>query len=414
MRATFEFVLAYAKSFAKQHKQLFQSLKTGYRLVFGCVEKAQVHQISGLVKNSNNTMTTLFIGKERVAHQFASIVYCRIDKMLTLGEFRLKQILSSPATNKTDVIVANVEKPTAFKLEKQGYLLLPIVSFRLDLRRPIDHIIKKMSRRRRRDLKKVEALNYSYTLCRGNDKSFDFFYSRMYLPYISSRFGEASSIKSYAESKAYYRRDGGIVFVRKSGNPVAGILFRIIGKTLYAYILGLHQGGEEFSEYLATQAALLFLIKYAKSNNMKSLDYGISLPFFREGVFMYKKEWGMNIEEPIDQSFFALKLSSLGEGSRSFLQHDPFIVSDNGKLKGIVFLDHKATKEELHRIFAQYFLPKLRSLIFISYCKSSEGSQDQGELSNEPSFSNTLKPLIRICQLFEKNAFRVEASELTA
>jgi hypothetical protein len=363
--------------------------------------------MNGLLKNSNNSLFVLFVGKKRVAHQFASLIYFQINRMLNLGEFRITQIRSDPTADKPDIIVANVEKPAAHEFERHGYLLLPVISFRLDLHESIESIIQKMSRRRRRDIKKIEASDFSYTISRQNDSDFNFFYFNMYLPYIRSRFGEATSLKSYAESKVVYRRGGGILFVERSGSPIGGILFSVIGKTLYAYILGLRQGNDDFSGHLATQAALLSLIKFAQKEGMQKLDYGISLPFFREGVFIYKKEWGMSIEEPIDQSFFALKPNSLTEGCLSFLQQNPFIIYDNRELKGVLFLDHSPAKDEIPQLLAQYFLPKLKSLILITYYKSVATPLNQAEISCKPS-SVAPKALVDICLLMEKKGFKVE------
>ena len=148
---------------------------------------------------------------------------------------------------------------------------------------------------------------------------------------------------------------------------------------------------------------------------MESLDYGTSLPFFKQGVFIYKKEWGMSVTEPIDQSYCALKLSSPNAGFLSFLQQNPFIISDNGLLKGVVLLNHKPTEHELHQTFSEYFLPKLISIIFIAYYKSNTRVLGKDEyLTESIGFPAVLsKPLQDICLLLKKEAFEVEAFELS-
>jgi hypothetical protein len=413
MRTAFEFILEYIKKLAKRRILLSQSLRYIYNLVFGRIQKVQIYETSGFIEGANDKIALLFVGKEHCAHQFASLVYRQIDKTLLIEELRFSQITSVLKTTTHEIIAVNVEKPRANEFEKQGYLLLPDISFKLDLHIPIDEIIIKMSKRRRRDVKKIEAANYSYIISKESDDDFNFFYWKMYLPYATQRFGKAAYIKKYNESKAFYKTGGGIIFVRKCEKLVAGILFRAVGKTLYAISLGLCQQGEKFAEQRASQAALLFLIKWAKMNGMASLDYGTSLPFFREGVFTYKKEWGMSVTEPIDQSYCALKLNSPNAGFISFLQQNPFIISDNGILKGVVLLDHKPTKEELTQTFSEYFLPRLNSIIFIAYYKSNAKLLDKDEpLTKSIGFSPVLsKPLLDICLLL-KEKFKVEALEL--
>jgi len=415
MRSSFEFILEYIKKSAKRQIILSQSLRYLYNLVFGRIQKVQIYEIRGFIEGADNKIAVLFVGKEHCAHQFASLVYHQIDKTLLIEELRFSQITSAIKTSTPEIIAVNVEKPQANEFEKQGYLLLPDISFKLDLLKPIDDIIIKMSKRRRRDIKKIEAANYSYTISKDKDDDFNFFYWKMYLPYAAQRFGKAAYIKKYGESKAFYETGGGIIFVRKCEKLVAGILFRVVGKTLYAISMGLCQQGEKFAEQRASQAALLFLIKWAKMKGMVSLDYGTSLPFFREGVFIYKKEWGMSVTEPIDQSYCALKLNSPNAGFLSFLQQNPFIVSDNGILKGVVLLNHKPTKEELTQIFSEYFLPKLSSIIFIAYYKSNTRLLNEDEpLTKSIGFPPVLsKPLLDICLLLKKK-FKVEALELNA
>lgn len=414
MLSSFDFMLEYVRKSLRRKPHLSQSLRYLYNLALGKFQKVQIYEISGSVENSDRKITTLFVGREQGAHQFASLVYHHIDKTLPVKELRFGQITPAISTNISEILAIRVEKPAAKEFERQGYLLLPNISFNLDLHGPFEDIAKRMSRRRRRDIKKIEAFNYSYSVSSGDDEDFNFFYWKMYLPYAEQRFGKAAYIKRYNESRAFYKASGGIIFVKKSEKPVAGILFNVIGKTLYAVSMGsLHQD-EEHSEQLAGQAALLFLVKWAQMKGLERLDYGTSLPFFKEGVFMYKKEWGMRIEEPLDQSYCALKLNSSSANGLPFLQQNPFIVIDNGMLKGVVLLNHKPTEEELHQIFSEYFLPKLSSMIFIAYYKSDVEPSGSAELRIEPiELSHTLsKPLSSFCLLLQKNAFKVEVKEL--
>ncbi len=414
MAAALEFVVEYVRKSANQRAQFSRSLWHLCNLALGNIQKAQIYKVIGSAGRSGDEVTTLFVGNRNALHQFAALVYNHINGISYLRELRFKQVAVALAGNKSEITAVRVEGPAANGYGKQGYLLLPNISFNLDLHIPFENIIHRMSRRRRRDIKKVESLDYTYTVCSKNDEDFDFFYWKMYLPYAQQRFGKAASIKRYSESKAFYRTGGRIIFVKKAGKPVAGILFRTFRKTLYAVSIGSCPQEEEQSERLAGQAALFFLIKWAHIKGLESLDYGVSLPFFNEGVFMYKKEWGMRVEEPLNQSYCALKLNTLNTGVLSFLQRNPFIIADDGRLKGLVLLDHQPTSEELNHIFSEYFLPSLSSIIFIAYYKSDSEFIGEAEPSTRSvNYAQLLsKPLSEFCLLLQKSAFKVEVTEL--
>lgn len=162
----------------------------------------------------------------------------------------------------------------------------------------------------------------------------------------------------------------------------------------------------------ACLAALLFIIEWAKTQGIERLDYGVSLPFFRDGIFTYKKEWGMCVNEQRDQPVCALKLNALNECSLSFLRMNPFIAVDGKKLKGVVLIDYKATEAELQQIYSRYFLPHLDSLIIISYYKPSSKIVESTESpSNEKPEEGLMIPIHDICVTLQKKGFSTEIFE---
>jgi len=412
MRAMLGRVLTHAKKPLLQHPKLRESLKYLYDSVFGRIRKMEAYVITGLVKDSTGNMTMLYVGTRSSAHQFASLIYAQISEFLPASSILLHEINVFSVISAPEIVAVRVPRPLIREFLKQGYLLLPNVNFILDMRVSTDDIMKRMSRRRRRDIKKVNTLNYSYAICRDSDKDFDFFYNKMYLPYARSRFGKAAYVKPYLESKTVYRSNGGIIFVKKNEKPLAGMLFNIHGKTLHAWNFGAHEGDQRFVEELAGEAALLFLIEWAKTQGIESLDYGVSLPFLREGIFTFKKEWGMSVNEQRDNPICALKVNALNECSLSFLHMNPFIAIDGKTLKGVVFIDYKATNADLQQIYSRYFLPNLDSLIIISYYKPNSETTEKAESSaTEKPKDGLMTPLQNICLTLQKKGFSIEVFE---
>jgi len=406
-------VLLSANPLLKRSSHLSSLFEYLYYHVFGNIRNVQVFFIKGLVRNTKHSIATLYIGPEESAYQFACLVYSEIRRMSPLGKFLVRRIDPSNLPD-VEIIAANAKEPFIGRFLKQGYLLLPNVSFSLNLRGSTDQIIKRSSRRRRRDIKKLQSFYYGYTISRNSEKDFDFFYWKMYLPYAKKRFGRAAQLHSYSILKGIYRRNGGIIFVKKKEKNIAGILFQIKRKTLCALSFGVYEANKSFVADLAGQAVLFFLIKWAKAKGVESLNYGKTMPFFRDGIFTYKKEWGMYVEQHADQPFCALRLNCLNEGAISFLRQNPFIFLDKGVMKGAVLVNHRPTRSELQRIFSKYFLPRLDSLIVIAYHDRNTEAASKTEPSTtlENLTDTRSQPLSRVCLSLQKRGFVVEAHAL--
>ncbi len=411
MREMLHEAFAYAKKPLLRHPRLYESFKFLYESVFGRTRKVDGYVIKGFAKGNSDRMTMLYVGPKSSGYQLASLIYAHISEFLPVGGVLLHETNVLSVVNAPEIVAFDVQRPFVREFAKRGYLLLPSVSFILDMRVSMDDMMKRMSRRRRRDIKKIKALNYSYAISRDNDKSFDYFYHKMYLPYTKSRFGMAAYIKPYLESKIIYRSNGGLLFVKKDERFLAGILFHIHGKTLHAWSLGAREGDQHLVEELAGEAALIFLIEWAKTQGIDNLDYGVSLPFLSEGIFTYKKEWGMSVNEQRDNAICALKLNSVNECSLTFLQQNPFIVTDKKELKGVVFIDHRVTRAELQRIRSRYYLPNLHSIIVVSYYKPHPETISVVEPCAERLADNLIDPLQNICQTLQEKGFSTEVFE---
>ena len=412
LRKTSSTIFFYAESVLTRSRNLYPLFKYLNDWILGGSRNVEAFVIQGPVGSTDIFVKTLFIGTKESAYEFADKTYSQFGDLSSLKELQQNQIDPLRLPN-TEIVAARIDRPFAGRFIKQNYLVLPNVSFRLDLRMSTASLVRRMSRRRRRDIQKIRSYNYSYSISRNDERDFDFFYRGMYLPYAIERFGKTAHVRTYLDLKATYRGNGGILFLKKKEIPIAGILFQIRGKEVHASSFGVYQGDESFIRDLASQATLFFLIGWAKTRGMETLDYGVSAPFFKEGIFTYKKEWGMAVEEQRSQSVCVLKFNPLSQGSLSFLQHNPFITVEKDRLKGIIFLDHKPAEGELKQIFSRYFLPKLDSLIVITCFKPAGEVEEGKELSTAfLNFSNLMKPLLSICEALHRNNFVVGVSEL--
>ena len=372
-------------------------------------QKVEIFSIKGEVQNNMPVLNTLFCGTKEHAHQFAHLSYANVWEFSSLGKSPSHLIRSLKSTGLAPIVVICKAKAFATRFLRQGFLLVPGVTFTLALDRPLNMLMEDFSRRRRRDIKKLRELDFTYTISTNNRNDLSLFYWKMYLPYTKERFGKSAFLKTYAGMSALYRRNGGIIFVKRNGKHVAGMLFQIRGEKLYALSLGMARDKDGVFGGLAGQAALYLLIEWAIANRLKVLDYGVTLPFLRDGLFQYKREWGMHIEEKPEQIFWAVKFTSLNDGALSFLENNPFVFLDGCKLKAAVFLSHRPTRTELQEIFTSFLFPKLDSLFVVSYFKPFESSVAIEELPLKTDKVTDLQagPLSNIFTLLLNRGFDV-------
>jgi len=389
--------------------------------------KVKIFLITGTVKNTNHSTTILFVGKEMCAspsanlfigtdispsqraNHFASTVFSQIKRRKYFGEFLYRQVNSSNFKN-AEIIVVDPNIETAKNMLEQGFIILPSVSFSLDLTRSINDLMTGFSGRRLKSIKKIRGFNYSYVICRNNEKNFDFFYWKMYLPYIRRRFGAGAIPTSYLTLKAFYRQNGGIVFVLEGNEPIAGILFFVKSKTVYAVGLGIYRGDQNYLKHFAGEAALFFLIKSSKIKGLETLNYGGNVPFFTNGIFQYKREWGMFVDKDAGRLLYALKIVSLNEKSLSYLLQNPFIFLEKNAMKALIFINHTLTKAELQKLYSKYVFPKIDSLIVISYYnRKTRETKETGFSLNSQHIPVVLgKGLLKICSSFPRLGYDVD------
>jgi len=329
--------------------------------------RTNIFRIEGSVKTSGSNLVTMFIGEKTAAYYFAFLVYSGKPEVKKVDNVPCTKIFAYPFTVSVDIVFIQTERMFMEKLKNTGFTVMPKVNFVLDLSLVLDEIIKKMSRRRRRDIAKMEKYGYSYELAETGE-ALDFFYSKMYVPYIQTRHHEGAAVDSLHNLKKLFRK-GGILFVKRGGEYVAGILYHITGKIVHAHCLGIYDGAEQYLKEHAGQASLYFLILWAKNQGFLELDYGPTRPFLSDGTFMYKKEWGMKIRDQPNQSIYALKLCNFKKATRDFLLNNPFIFIDEITMNGLMVMDKTLPPTELTRICRTSCIPEIQSFFVLTYSK---------------------------------------------
>lgn len=250
--------------------------------------------VRGLKKSSGRKLIALVFGDAEFSHYFANLVCStdyKIDGIMRTTYLSIKKIINRI---EADIILVQADASLSKFLSRQGFLILPQIRFSLNISTPLEKLLLGTSRLRRRSIRKVRELKYTYEITKKKQK-LDLFYHRLYLPYIYKRHGKAAKPANFLDMVQKFRK-GGLLLVKLNGKYVSGILFATSGDTVSACCLGIYEGEKQLLDECSGQAALYFLIKWSKLQGFKELNYGVCKPFMNDGLFVYKKSWGMNVE----------------------------------------------------------------------------------------------------------------------
>jgi len=330
----------------------------------GSILQADVFYLKGRLRKSGSGLASIFIGEESAAYYFAYLIYEQ-KSVKKIGKIFLRQIpLLKVVAWDVDLIFLQTEREFLKQLQNKGFTVMPKINFIMDLTPQLNDIFERLNRRRKRDIKTVLQQGYSFEIA-TTDEKLDLFYHKMYLPFIKGRYREAATCDPITMLRRLYHK-GGILFVKKENVYVAGILFYHNNRTVYCHCIGIYEGNPLYVQNAAGVAALYFLIGWAKERGFAELDYGPNRPFLKEGIFTYKKEWGMFAREQKNQSIYALKVCKCNNGVFDFLRANPFIFVEDC-MKGAIFEDRELTEQDLTSVYLTHFVPEMKNIIVVSF-----------------------------------------------
>jgi len=246
-----------------------------------------------------------------------------------------------------------------------------------------DSRIKRIHRR-------IRQHELSWELTRDPEK-FEHFYNRMCVPYSKARFGEGAFIFSKENVRAIFDR-GELLLVNKGGEHIAGQLIDYRNKKSASIpLLGLLDANAEFVSMGALAAGYEFTLQHLEKNGHRSVGFGQSQAFLKDGVLQFKKSFGHVISSSNELKYVVNFLSDT-PAARAFLKNNPLIFERSDGLRGAIFIGGaEPTVEMLAEAYKNYFHPGLVELLVVSLASEDDGGLKPGEVPSE--FSMPTKEL---------------------
>ncbi|MGB7094526.1 MAG: hypothetical protein WBD62_07750, partial [Anaerolineales bacterium] len=110
-----------------------------------------------------------------------------------------------------------------------------------EIDRPMESILASMNQTMRRKVRQLETEGFSYLFTQSKE-DFDFFYYRMYLPYITLRHEGQGMILDDYESVHKLFMEGGLFLIKDGQDPVCGMVCTLDGEMCTALEMGVLDG----------------------------------------------------------------------------------------------------------------------------------------------------------------------------
>ncbi|KYK24260.1 hypothetical protein AYK24_06400 [Thermoplasmatales archaeon SG8-52-4] len=293
--------------------------------------------VSGKEKHSKKNLTILFIGDERLFPYLSSILFSKepeIKKSFKIFIWNIKKKVNQNDLSIDAIFIKNDRFYSRY-YEKQGYTIIPEwISTTLDISESLEKIYKKISKSVKEDIRKLKKYEYSYEISQDPSK-LEMFYNKMYLPYISWKYGKFIKYANFYSIKHIFEQGGKILFIKLGNDYFFGGLFIKKKDKIYATYAGIMEGKFDCIKQGVIAGSYFYLISYAKKIGVKLVNFGSCRPFINDGLFSYKRKWGVKIEktssENADNYFFKV-LNIDNKGIENFLKKNPFITLKNSKI----------------------------------------------------------------------------------
>jgi hypothetical protein len=201
------------------------------------------------------------------------------------------------------------------------------------------------------------------------------FHRDYYLPFVRNRHREEAFVRSQRFMRRRFRR-GGILWIVRDGDRVAGVLFERRHEVLDAVALGTMRGDLAVVREGVVAAVYLQLIELARRWGCAAVDLRGSRPSPLDGLTRYKRKWGARVYDRADVvSTTLVRWPRLTPAVATLLAHLPLIFRDEGGLSVIGVADEAdpaASRQALR-------MPELRRRILATRdAPSAVGARDDG------------------------------------
>jgi hypothetical protein len=207
----------------------------------------------------------------------------------------------------------------------------------------------------KKELKKIQTHHFELEVTRDAELKW-LFYHRMYVPYITNRFGESATLRSY--SPLLDSADCDLLLIKYRGEYIAGSVLEYRRGAVHGHGLGILDGRLDYLRIGALSATYYFSLQYLAGQGYTKLHLGYSRPFVYDGALQHKLRWGGRLGRAA-RSGFLIQPMQRSAGVEAFLVSHPFLALTSGRLSVCAFApaSQVATPEKMESLAGKFMLP---------------------------------------------------------
>lgn len=330
-----------------------------------------VSLVSGLETQTGETIRILYVGGKGFPVFLSDLIFSEKPMIHHQGNVLICRIkdLKKRYAGQVDAVVVSCDQFYQRFLYQDGFYVFPHwVDMSLDCSKGLAELSNGFSRNTIRDIKTMEKHNFSFEQTKDIEKLKIFYYD-MFLPTLLKRFSEVDVfIPGFMFLNGLMEFGYELVLITYDGTYVCGGFFYLDAEKGFLRYSGVLEGQLNLIKKRTSNAIYYSFILNAFKRNTKKICFGGSRPFFNDGLFQYKRKWGMKVE-PYDplKEIFGLQIARESGPLKQFLIHNPFIgVNEKNELIGFVFVDKKIFNDAMrNQCEKRYQTPGVNELRFI-------------------------------------------------
>jgi len=165
------------------------------------------------------------------------------------------------------------------------------------------------------------------------------FYHDMYLPYMTHRHGNKTVATSYDELMRYWESGTcELLLIKKENEHIGGHVIVFEENRPRLFIKGIKDGNPRYLKYGAGAVGYYLASSYLAKHGYRSLHWGGSRAFLKDGVLQFKKRRGLRLISKSKAGFLVKPLSP-SPGLKGFFLRNPFIYAHRGRLYAAIFVE---------------------------------------------------------------------------
>ena len=289
--------------------------------------------VNGIEKTSKKEIFILYVGDEKLCPYLSELLFVnkpKIDKEFKFRIWNYKKKIKE-ISSKIDGVFIKSDRFYTRYFEKQGYTTIPEwVTIKVDISEPLEKVYSNCTNGMKEEIKKIKKYGFTYEITEDIDK-LRFFYNKMYLPYISWKYGKFGRVYNYYTIKNFFNRGCKILFIKQNDQYLFGGVFLQKDKEVITSYAGVMQGKYDRIKQGLITASYYYLIQHSKEIGANLVDFGSCRPFVKDGLYNYKRKWGALIGKSGNEcaQIYSIKFLSDKNEVNTFFENNPLVPFKN-------------------------------------------------------------------------------------